>query len=228
MVRKVEKNAILQMDELLRRRKEDLLAELSLEELEGKKKEFFKDVEDLGVTMEEVYYLKNIDKAIAYIDEKSEKSYLLKNGEYLLLEMNSMHKVVRSKIEQEANQFSFQWNSAELETLLSSTFCTLKPSDQELYSRITEAKMAVASVALKPVRGSGVSSALNSKCVTPTVVKAVISAGGYEEEVLLLNTDSKSNSKRSKSSKDPSPIHPARELIEMKDAKLIQSYLCEK
>lgn len=71
VVRKVEKNAIANLDLLIKVKKEEMMVECSMSQMISRKKEYFKQVEELGFVMDDLFNLRRIDKALVYIDEKS-------------------------------------------------------------------------------------------------------------------------------------------------------------
>lgn len=81
--------AISKLDEEIKARKEKLLVETNIKELEAKKQIWYEEVELLGNVMQEVYGYREIKNGLSYLDAEKEESYLVKRGEYLSVEFSS-------------------------------------------------------------------------------------------------------------------------------------------
>lgn len=109
-IKKAEKAALTKLENEIKLRKQYLAKEVSIQELENKKNEWYKEVETLGNITQGAYQFRNISDALRYLDEKESESFLLKRGEYLFLQYSSSENVIKSKIDTE---------TAKLTTVLS-------------------------------------------------------------------------------------------------------------
>ena len=109
-IKKAEKAALTKLENEIKLRKQYLAKEVSIQELENKKNEWYKEVETLGNITQGAYQFRNISDALRYLDEKESESFLLKRGEYLFLQYSSSENVIKSRIDTE---------TAKLTTVLS-------------------------------------------------------------------------------------------------------------
>ena len=61
------------------------MKEVSIKQLEGKKNEWYADVERLGNITEAAYHLHSVKEAIKYLSDHSSEGYIVKRGQYLKL-----------------------------------------------------------------------------------------------------------------------------------------------
>ena len=77
-IKKAEKAALTKLENEIKLRKQYLAKEVSIQELENKKNEWYKEVETLGNITQGAYQFRNISDALRYLDEKESESFLLK------------------------------------------------------------------------------------------------------------------------------------------------------
>jgi hypothetical protein len=120
-IKNSEKTLLVQLDASLRARKEKLLKELQLAVLRKRVNDYYGEIEQISQGAADIFRLDNIDRYIDYVDENNPRSYVNKEGEYLIAEIDSYSKALKKRMNNEIGQVECKCDG-KLNDLISNSF----------------------------------------------------------------------------------------------------------
>ena len=87
-----------------------------IQEMINKREQFIASIETMSNGVDDIFNLENIGQYINYIDKESPHSFIINEGEYLLLEIDNYYKQKIQAIEDEAKDITYDF-SLQLDSL---------------------------------------------------------------------------------------------------------------